>query len=369
MNALYFRAACFGLFASLAGHAWAATADPVANASRLIEVPVLPEYQWNGIAVSSDGRMFASFPRFTDAETFSVGEILQDGSILPYPGGDWNSWSPGFSRPGSRFVSVNAVFADGANNLWVVDPANPKMGDTAPNAQKLVQIDLKTDQVVRVFRFDESVLPKGASLNDVRVDADYAYLTEAGLGAIIVVDRKSGKARRVLDNHPSTKDPQIVPIAEGRKLLDPEGRPPKLNANNLELSTDGSTLLYRPTAAPHWYKVPTAALRDADLSADQLAEKVEAGNPTMPLGGTTMDDEGNIYLMDVERKAIWQQHPDGSNRLLAEDPRLIWPDAGDIGPDGYLYVPVAQINRLPKMNHGKNDVQRPFRLFKVKVSE
>jgi hypothetical protein len=95
--------------------------------NELIEVAISPQYQWNGVAVSLNGRVFASFPRWLGDETISVGEIFTNGTIKPFPGGDWNAWSPLQSpeNPANRFVSVNAVFADQANNLWVVDPAAP----------------------------------------------------------------------------------------------------------------------------------------------------------------------------------------------------------------------------------------------------
>jgi hypothetical protein len=81
-----------------------------------------------------------------------------------------------------------------------------------------------------------------------------------------------------------------------------------------------------------------------------------------------MDAAGNIYLADAERRAIWQQHPDGTLRLIARDARLIWPDAMDIDADSYLYIPVSQVHRMPMFNSGQNAVATPFRLYKVKIS-
>jgi hypothetical protein len=38
-----------------------------------------------------------------------------------------------------------------------------------------------------------------------------------------------------------------------------------------------------------------------------------------------MDDKGFIYLMDLERQAIWQQNIiDGSWKLIVRDERIIW---------------------------------------------
>ena len=44
-----------------------------------------------------------------------------------------------------------------------------------------------------------------------------------------------------------------------------------------------------------------------------------------------------------------------------------WHDACDIGPDGYLYIPVSQLHRMPEVNNGVDRLERPFSLFKVKI--
>lgn len=360
----------FAMPAAFAHGAASNISSASADAQHLIEVASSPRHQWNGIAVATDGRLFASFPRWLRDDTISVGEILKDGTIRHYHGGDWNTWSPDHSpeNPNRRFVSVNAVHIDAQNNLWVVDPATPRMGSMVPNGPKLVRIDLATNQVARVYRFDERVLPAGSSLNDVRIYGGHAYLTESGQGAIIVLNLETGAARRLLADHPSVNgDPEIIPVVEGDKMLDPQGHPVRFNANDIEVTPDGSFLLYQPANGPTWSRVPIAALLDPNLSAAQLGARVEQGFETMPLGGTTMDRAGNIYLMDVERRAIWRQDPNGKLKLIVRDPRLLWPDASDIGPDGYLYVPAAQVHRVPMQNGGENETERPFKLFKIRI--
>ena len=48
---------------------------------------------------------------------------------------------------------------------------------------------------------------------------DFAYLTDSGLGGIVVVDLKNDQAWRRLDKHPSVLAESIVPIVEGREHL------------------------------------------------------------------------------------------------------------------------------------------------------
>jgi len=51
---------------------------------------------------------------------------------------------------------------------------------------------------VQTIPFSEDVAPKKSYLNDVRIDTrtNTAFITESANGEIIVVDLKSGKARR-----------------------------------------------------------------------------------------------------------------------------------------------------------------------------
>jgi sugar lactone lactonase YvrE len=338
----------------------------------LIEVAT-SDSQWNGVAVSPGGRIFVSLPRWRESEdTFSVGEI-KGGSLHPFPGGDWNTWHPtrAQANPQNRFVCVNAVHTDRNGSLWVVDAGvGGDFGENRflPDGPKLVRFDLGAGATSpQVYPLGKAA-PAGSYLNDVRIGTRHAYLTESGLGAIIVLDLKSGKPRRLLAGHPSTQgDPGSLPVVGGKPLLGRDGKPVVFKINALELTPDEEHLLYQPIGGPAWFRIATAALLDSDLPASQLSEEVKSWHTTMPLGGTTMDNEGNIYLGDVEGSAIRQQRPDGTLHPIVTDPRLTWPDASDIGPDDHLYIPVSQLHRMPQVNRGIDELVRPFKLFKVKI--
>ena len=327
-----------------------------------------PRFQWNGIAILRDGRRFASFPRATGPETISMAEVLRDGSLRTYPGGGWNEWDPASTASAEgRFVNVNAVFADDFGQLWIVDGGSYQ-GRRVPGGPKLVRLDPRTNRVARTYLLDLKTVPPGAVLNDVRIGATHAFLTESGQGSIIAIELATSKATRRLETHPSTKGERNRPVyVEGRKLRDEKGEEPVFNANNIELTPDGKTLLYRPSFAARWSRVAVSDLLDESLSEEDLGERVTAGAETPPLGGTTMDAAGNVYLMDLERRCVWRQTTDGATTLVVRDDRLLWPDASDIGPDGFLYVPAAQNHRIPAYNSGVDDAKRPFELFRVRL--
>ncbi len=162
------------------------------------------EHQVTGVTVSTDGRIFVNFPRWTEDAPISVAEVTRDGQIKPYPDGEWNSWRNAKKNQvsaGDHFVCVQSVVTDAHGNLWVVDPAAPAAAFIVPGGPKLVRIDLKENRVTQVIRFDEKVAPQGSYLNDVRFSPDgrHAYLTDAGAkGALVVVDLQTGRARRSL---------------------------------------------------------------------------------------------------------------------------------------------------------------------------
>ncbi|MCU0571286.1 MAG: major royal jelly family protein [Oculatellaceae cyanobacterium Prado106] len=326
------------------------------------------ENLWNVVAVSSTGRIFASFPRWLGENSVSVGEVQKDGSIQAFPGNQWNQWQSGRS-PAEQFVNVNSVYVDSQDQLWVVNSAAPNFGTVVPGGAKLVQIDLATNQVQRVYRFDAQIAPEKSVLNDVRVRDGYAYITESGLGAIIVVNLQSGEARRLLADHASTKsDPTLVPTVEGREFRNAEGRVPQTHANGLALSPDGQWLYFQPTYGPTLRRVATADLRNPNLSEPELGDRGESIGRTVAAGGMFMDRRGILYLSSFEDNSITLRCPNGQLKTWVQDDRLLWPDGGSVGSDGYFYFPVAQVHRIPRFNGGTDLTQKPFDLFKVNTS-
>ena len=199
--------------------------------------------QVTGVAVSHQGRIFVNFPRWDKDPLYSVAELLPDGSLRPYPDNDWNRWGMDeITHPEAHFVCVQSVFIDIEDSLWVLDPASPGFKGVVPGGAKLVKIDLDTDTIERIIPFNDVVASRESYLNDVRIDQDgkYAYITDSGTGAIIVVDLAKGTNRKLLAGHPSTKtQPGYVPVIGGRELRDESGRVPQIHVDGLALDTSG----------------------------------------------------------------------------------------------------------------------------------
>ena len=323
-----------------------------------------PDFAMNGIAVTRNGRIFVSMPQWTSSVSPSVAEINGDGEIVPYPGNSWNDFD--VAKAENCFMNVNAVHADGVGSLWVVDYAGPQFGPSIKGAQKLVRINLATNEVERVYRFDDRVLPEGAKINDVRVDVErgIAYISEFGVGAIIVLDIETGEAFRALDRHYSTRaHPDVVTRFDGKPFSTHF-----LHVNDIELSPDGSVLYYQPTGGPVLWKIPTAALvPESDPTA--LMDQVEIVGKSMTIGGMTRDPQGKLYLGSVQDNGIWLLDPStGHKRQLIQDPRLLWPDAMSVSIEGYLYIPAPQLRLLPKFNDGADRTRGDFSVYRFKLN-
>ncbi|AHF93287.1 gluconolactonase [Opitutaceae bacterium TAV5] len=350
--------------------ALAIAAVPAFSASaELVEVARSPEHMWNGVTVSKTGRLFASFPAMAGARTLSVGEILPDGAIRPYPGGTWNTYEKG-DPTHDRFVGVNAVVSDDRDRLWVVDPAGGFGSVPLAGQAKLVQIDLAADTVARVYPFPTDVVPERGFINDVRIAGGHAILTDSGLGALIVLDLDTGRSRRLLADDPRLKaDPNLTLTIDGRPYLNAQGRTPQMHVNTLDLSPDGRHLYFQPNGGPRLLRLPLALLIDPAQDDTALSAAIEDLGPTRFNAGMTFGPDGSLYYSDIEIGGITRRKPDGTFETLVADPaRIAWPDASRIGPDGFLYFPAAQINRLPANNpEGRDLIERPFLLFKVRL--
>lgn len=329
------------------------------------------DHQVTGVTVTDDGRTFVNFPRWTEDTAVSVAEILDDGSLRPYPDDAWNGWrNANDASPGDHWVCVQAVVADG-DSVWVLDPAAPATAHLVPGGPKLVQVALDGDRVARTVAFGEDVAPEGSYLNDVRFSPDgtHAYITDSGWrGALVVVDLETGTARRVLDGHPSTQPEDDVTVEiDGERLSRPDGRGAVFAADSLALSNDGETLYWKALTGKTLYRIATSALRDESLDADALAEAVETVGQTEITDGLWIHSSGRFFLTAVETYAVIERDGDAET-VAVQDDRLRWPDTMSEGPDGTMYVTASHIQDSPWFKPGA-DKAVPSALYRFSPAD
>ena len=324
-----------------------------------LEPVAFSDARWTGVAVSAEERVFVNYPRWSDEVPVSVAELV-DGEAVPYLDDAWHDWAPG-DDPATRFVCVQSVHVDAMDRLWILDPASPSFGGVVPGGAKLLQVDLTTDDVVRVYRFDETVAPPDSYLNDVRVDTTraIAYMTDSGAGALVVLDLVTGEARRVLDGHGSTRAEDVT-LRIGGERWQPGDEPPQVHADGLALDAEGDRLYYQALTGRTMYSVPGVALRDASLSDADLARLVETVGFTGASDGLIFGPDGKVYISALEEDAVLRTTPDGQVETVVSDPALAWPDSFALGPGGWLYVTTARI-------HEGDAPRAPFGIFRTRV--
>src|SRR3712207_5018136 len=313
------------------------------------------EHQVTGVAVSQDGRIFVNFPRWTEDAPVSVAEVMRDGSIKPYPDQRWNEWRNAKKdemSPQDHWVCVQSVVADSQGNLWVLDPAAPAQDKVVSGGPKLVKIDLKTNQLSQTISFPEEIAPQGSYLNDVRFSPDgrHAYITDSGaMGALVVVDLQSGKARRVLHGHPSTQAEKDVQVkADGQVLRRPDGRGVEFAADGIALTPDGRHLYWQAIKGKTLYRIATDTLENAQASDRDIAAKVETVGDNGVADGLLITRRGDRMIVtapeeDALKVRVLGTAPGSRPTLLVQDKQLRWPDSLAEGPDGMLYFTTSCI--------------------------
>jgi sugar lactone lactonase YvrE len=339
-------------------HTGTVSAPVAASEITLIEV-ARSERLWTGMAVSEDGRVFVNYPRWSDDVPFSVGEIVASGEVVPFPDELWNAWD-GESQPGDHLVCVQSVYIDSDGFLWVLDAASAYLRGVVPGGAKLLKVDLAKDEVVGKIVFGDSIAPPASYLNDVRIDTKkrVAYVTDSGLGGLILVDLDTGTSRRRLGDHHSTKSEELVLTIGGRQWL-VNGQGPQVHSDGLALDKDGHYLYYQALTGRTLYRIETRWLLDTAVSERELGTKVESMGETGAADGIIFGPGGYLYLSAIEDDAINIFASLGTVETVVKDRRLSWPDSFAEGPDGYLYVTTSQI-------HLGSDRTEPYRIFKLK---
>ncbi|WP_272915600.1 L-dopachrome tautomerase-related protein [Aristophania vespae] len=167
----------------------------------------------------------------------------------------------------------------------------------------------------------QNVIVEKSRFSALQVNDEFAFLADEGSPALVIIDLKSGKARRVLEwsqslsaQRPYKRDGQLEKTAKGQVKTGG-------NVRYLALTHDGKRLFYQTPAGP-FYSIDTALLTDPSLSPAELLEAMDKWRNKYSIGGLTITKDDTLYMIDVEHgdliEIIKNQHP----TRLAHDSRL-----------------------------------------------
>jgi len=345
------------------------SAPRAATASWPVAVRRNMHMPWNAVVVDARGRYIVGSPRWTaNGDTRPAVAIAEeDGTLVPYPDARWNAWEPG-REAADALVSVNAIHRDARGDLWIVDSGAPDFGG-APVARgpKVVHVDPRTDTVVRNYVIPAAAIRAHSYVDDIRIRGRRAYLTDAGEGALLVLDLERGQVRRRFDGQPFVRARATDTIAvDGKLLRGADGRPLTVHADPLELSPDGTLLYFGPLSGP-LSQIETRLLDDDSLDDDALARHVRPWFDIPPVGGTAMAGDGTLYYTPLADNMLMRRDRDGTTALVVRDARLRWADAPFLDGRGHIYLPVAQIDGAAPFNAGTSTMQPPFEVLRIEL--
>ena len=331
------------------------------STSRLEVVAELSQAPGN-IAVTPDGRLIIS-QHALYMPPYPVIELLPDGSTKPFPNEAW-AVKPG--KDGVGLTSVLGIQSDQQGIVWMLDNG---MGTS-----RLVAWDTRKDALHKIVEVTEPGRVYNSFFNDLALDPVHNTIFISDVAspqnsALVVVDLKTGKSRRLLEGHPSVL-PEPLPIVIGDKSMsvDKEGKgKPTIGVDAITIDTKSEWLYYGAAQSESLWRIRTADLVNENLSDADLATRIERYGDRPICDGITIDGADNVYITDLTNYAIGVVEPSGNYRILFRDEKLlVWPDGMSFGPDGYLYVVANQLHLSPVFNKGKNLSTLPYYVLRFK---
>lgn len=339
---------------------------------QVVEEAVRLDQKPGNPAVTADNRLiFTMHP--LNRPTYRLMERRPDGSAAPFP--DAERSRRDFDNP----LGIRAA-ADGT--LWILDMGNQAGAAAWPSARppRLIGWDLRRNAMAREIPLPAAVLRPNSWPQDLALDQKrgVAFIADAMRAdpsredppAIIAVDLRTGAARRLLDGHPSFEPAPVPGLTLRSGLLRTRGtdgsrRVIRFGLDPITISTDYEWVVFGPGNGYALHRIRAADLADPGLPPEVLAGRVERWRSKPASDGISIDAEGNVYVTDVLRGAIGVSTA-GGYRVLARDPRMIWPDGTAFGPDGWLYASISQFSRMPLVNDGEDRGEPPYLVLRLR---
>lgn len=293
----------------------------------------------SGLTAAPDGLWLLSVNQIEKPRTRVV-KVAKSGQVEPFPTERMSDAVAGEPLP---LDAVEGMQLDPEGLVWMLD--NGRRSELVP---KVVAWNYEKRRLHWMCHIGQPAIVPGSYLADLAVDPNYpfVYMSDPANGAdaaLIVLDRTTGLAKRALQGHVAVAPDESVQLPGGRsgiesRRLDGSTALPHCGVDPIALDRKGEWLYFAPIRSRAVYRVKTEALRAFEGYSDKLAQAVERYADKPPAAAITIDNKGNLYVGDVESRAIGVIDQDKRQfRILASDPRLVWPDGLCFGADGKLY--------------------------------
>ncbi|MDF7674458.1 hypothetical protein PT277_03625 [Acetobacteraceae bacterium ESL0709] len=324
--------ACMGLIHTPAAHA----------RDELKEAPVPAQIKTEQAVSGTLSPLLASLPDGTLYSLDGTGHIVrldtQTGALQPpLPG------LPAFS-----------ALAGNRNGLWgVTQGATPELCNISPDGR------IKSRTPLQKAVTSTSHIPA------LQVGNDFAYISDEGAPALIVVDLRTNIVRRLMINFPSLiaetpykRNGQIERNAKGQRLS-------VGNVRYLALSQDGKRLFYQTPPGP-FFMIETVLLNDPTTSATELLEAMVKWRNSYCLGGLAITPENTLYMIDVEHGDLIEVPYKQLPLRLAHDMRLTQAvDMAFIPPQGTAQAKLAILTGTGNDTETTDKMSAPLKLLTI----
>ena len=329
---------------------------PQLASDTLIKVADLP-YPPGNISVSQDERIFFTFHP-EGFPPYNIAELIE-GKAREFE----------FDAPeGLELSTVLSLRLDRQNRLWLLD-----YGDHGRKTPQIVAIDIDSRKVVHHHIFDSEIAGLGSHMNDFQVSQDGTriYIANASIiglsPSVIVYDVQAEESRIAIIDHDSVDPDYYVPNVEGTKMLMFGVFAIRPGVDSIALDRNEEWLYFAPVTDEKMWRIRVSDLNNESLSPEALNAKIEAfGEKTMS-DGITIDDQGNLYISDLEHSAIVTMNKDGQLKTLYKDKKLRWPDGFSFGPAGWLYVTASALQDVIAKPDQYIKEKGPYQIFKLKT--
>ncbi|KAM3096117.1 L-dopachrome tautomerase-related protein [Phormidesmis sp. 146-12] len=341
----------------------------IATHSQPSKLEVLAELQQmpGNIAVTDKGRILISQHQFAQPDDRVI-ELLPSGQIRPFPNDTWSRAPNSF---GVGLDSVLGLRATSDGRVWLLDNGMRQKG-----TPKLVVWDTHRNALDQVIHLPYPTTLKGSFLNDLAIDLKHrqVYISDVGTpttSALVIVDLKTGRSRRVLQGHQSVVFEEVSMTVEGRKLTrknsDGTLSEPRLGVNPITIDPSYEWVYFGAMHSRSLYRIQTTNLSNDEMPSTDLAARVERYGEKPLSGGITVDSQSNVYITDLEGSAIGVTANNGRySKLINDVNALRWPDGICIAPNGYLYVVTSKLHLSPLFNGGKDETAPPYLVARFK---